>query len=139
MRISVDRFSAEYGDCGSHEIVLDLEVSSRQMTDLVSRAETARIAELESELSHWMETAGRRAKELNELKTRVKNLERLYSQRHAGVLNADAVMAVMGLPVEGGHDLCTRNSQTCLAIDCGRRLYREGSASCNPSPIGEPS
>ncbi len=132
MEILVNRFKAEYADCGSHMIRLDIDVDLEEISSLLGAVKSARITELESDLALWRGYQSRDAKALAELRTRVRNLEKLYAQRHAGVLNADAVMSVMGLPVEGGHDLCTRNSQTCLAVDCRRRLYREGDATCHP-------
>ncbi len=134
MRLAVAKFSAEYGDCGSHTIVLDVELMDGEAARFASEVTEGEVAVLNGTISRWMDIASKRAAELNDMKERIRKVGLLYDQRTAGVLHADQVATLLGIEVEGGPiDLCNqRGSKNCPDLGCARRVYATGAA-CHPA------
>lgn len=132
MRIWVESYKAEVAYDEGDGIALDLELGNGQAIrfgadlgiDLAAKLEEQG-AYYSRELANHARARSATVRELNELKTRVQKIELLYRQRTAGVLHADAVMAILGLPYEGGEvELCERRgSASCLDANCSKRLY----------------
>ncbi len=137
MIIYVDRFTAEYGHYEGDGIQLEFDLSESQAMrfgDEIDRELKKVITDKDASIQTWIGRHGRVLGELNDLRARVARVQMMYGQRTAGVLHADAVMAVLGLPYEGKVELCERRgSKNCLDAACARRVYNEEGKACHPA------